>query len=122
MQAMRGAITVDENTPAAILLATKHLLAEIAVRNQLAPGEVVSAIFTATPDLNAAFPAKAARELGWTEVALLDAVEMDVPGALPRTIRVLLLVERPHDPGTVSHVYLGDAVLLRPDLSGFRPG
>lgn len=122
MQAIRGAITVSENSAPAILQATQLLLLETATRNQLAASEIISIIFTATPDLNAAFPAKAARELGWTEVALLDAVEMDVPLALPHTIRLLMFVDRRHGSRAVSHVYLGRAVALRPDLSARQPG
>lgn len=117
MQAIRGAITVDLNTEEAILTATQLLLTAMAERNQLTAAEIISALFTVTQDLNAAFPAKAARQIGWTEVALMDAVEMDVPGALPRTIRVLLLVDRPHRPKSVAHVYLQGAACLRPDLS-----
>lgn len=117
MQALRGATTVVRNTAEAILQATKELLLAMASENALTADEIVSIIFTATPDLNAAFPARAARELGWTGVALLDAVEMDVPGALPQAIRVLLLAERPHDPATARHVYLGQAASLRPDLA-----
>ncbi len=117
MQALRGATTAAGNTAAAILQATRELLLAMASENELTAEEIVSIIFTATPDLTAAFPARAARELGWTGVALLDAVEMDVPGALPQAIRVLLLVERPHDPQTARHVYLGQAASLRPDLN-----
>lgn len=120
MQAIRGATTANENTDSAILQATKELLLALTRENSLVEDEIVSVIFTATPDLNAAFPAKAAREIGWTGVALLDAVEMDVPGALPRAIRVLLLAERPHNPQAVRHVYLGQAASLRPDLVAHR--
>ncbi|MGI6357281.1 MAG: chorismate mutase [Bacillota bacterium] len=115
MQAIRGAISVEENTAGAIIAATKRLLLQVAEQNNLRAEEVISIVFTATPDLNAAFPARAAREVGWTQVALLDAVEMDVPQALPRTIRLLLLADRPHQPASVKHVYLGEAAKLRPD-------
>lgn len=116
MQAIRGAITVPGNTSPAILQAAKELLLAMASKNQLQPEEIISIIFTATPDLNAAFPAKAARAIGWTGVALLDAVEMNVPDALPLTIRVLLFADRPHDQLSAQHVYLGEAISLRPDL------
>lgn len=122
MQAIRGAITVNENSATAILQAARSLLLETATRNQLETSEIISIIFTTTPDLNAAFPATAAREVGWAEVALLDAVEMDVPSALPRTIRTLMFIDRRHGPREVSHVYLGGAAVLRPDLTEQRPG
>lgn len=117
MQAIRGAITVDKNEKTEILKQTELLLREMLETNRIANQEVVSIIFTATPDLNAAFPAAAARALGLTEAALLDAVEMDVPGALARTVRVLMFVDRSHAPQTVQHVYLGEARKLRPDLA-----
>lgn len=115
MQAIRGAITADINERLEILQKTELLLREMLSANSLEPQEIISIIFTATPDLNAAFPAAAARGLGLTEVALLDAVEIDVPGALAMTIRVLMLVDRPHAPKKVRHIYLGKAESLRPD-------
>ncbi len=115
MQAIRGAITVEKNEKTEILKQAALLLEEIMTANRLEAQEIISIIFTATPDLNAAFPAAAARGLGLTQVALLDAVEMDVPGALARTIRVLMFVDRPHAPHEVQHVYLGEAKRLRPD-------
>lgn len=115
MQAIRGAITADTNERMEILQKTEQLLKEIMLANSLQSREIISIVFTATPDLNAAFPAAAARGLGWTQVALLDAVEIDVPGALARTIRVLMLVDRPHAPHQVKHIYLGAAENLRPD-------
>jgi len=116
VQAIRGAITVDRNEKEEILRRTEFLLKEMLAANQIELGEIISIIFTATPDLNAAFPAAAARTLGLTEAALLDAVEIDVPGALPRTIRVLMFIDRPHALTKVRHVYLGEAKKLRPDL------
>lgn len=115
MQAIRGAITADINERLEILQKTELLLRELMVANSLQLQEVISVVFTATPDLNAAFPAAAARGLGLTRAALLDAVEIDVPGALARTIRVLMLVDRPHAPLIVKHIYLGAAESLRPD-------
>ncbi len=115
LQAIRGAITAAANEATEILQQTTVLLRELLKANGLQAQEVISIIFTATPDLNAAFPAAAARALGLTEVALLDAVEIDVPGALAKTIRVLMLVDRPHSPRDVHHVYLGEAKRLRPD-------
>ena len=87
VRAIRGAIQVEANTPESIAAGTKELLAEILQANSLTPSSVISVILTATPDLNAAFPAAAAREVGFEAVPLLCAVEIDVPGALPRTIR-----------------------------------
>ncbi len=115
MQAIRGATTADINEPGEILLKTQQLLRELLRVNNLKSSDIISIVFTATPDLNAAFPAAAARAIGLTQVALLDAVEIAVPGALPRAIRVLVLVDRPHAPRDVHHVYLGEARKLRPD-------
>jgi chorismate mutase len=114
MNAIRGAITVDEDTPAAIGRAVETLCAEISRANQLAPAEIVSAIFTLTPDLSSAFPALAARRQGWGEVPMLCAQEIAVPGALARVCRVLLHVRRDQP---VVHVYLEGARALRPDLA-----
>lgn len=112
MKAIRGAITVEENTAEAIGNATRILLAEIARRNELLPDEVISAFFTLTPDLTACFPARAARLAGW-EMPMLDMQEVAVPGALPRCLRVLLHVQRD---APVRHAYLRGARGLRPEL------
>lgn len=122
IRGIRGAITVEENTAAAILDATKTLLLEVARQNGVEPDEVAAAFFTCTPDLNAAFPAEAARTMGWTMTPLLTATEVDVPGALPRCIRVLILWNTPVSQEQVIHVYLGDATQLRPDLTKERRG
>jgi prephenate dehydratase len=114
---LRGATTVEEDTPSAIWSATAELLETIQAANDLCPPEVASVIFTATPDITAAFPAQAARSLGWTSVPLLDAVEMAVPGSLPGCIRVLLLWNTDRPPESVRHVYLRGATVLRPDLA-----
>ncbi len=101
--------------PAAILAVTRELLQEMVRLNGLAPDRIVSAIFTATPDLRSEFPAAAARQIGWEDVPLLDAVEIDRPGGLARCVRVLLHVES--DPARQPvHVYLRGAADLRPDL------
>lgn len=112
MRAIRGANTVDANSSEAIAEATTTLLREIARRNELHGDEVISVFFTLTGDLNADFPARAARSIGW-DVPMLDLREIDVPGALPRCLRVLIHVNRT-DP--VRHTYLRDAVRLRPDI------
>jgi chorismate mutase len=113
--AIRGAITVERDEPELLLAATRELLAEIAERNRMRPQEIVSAIFTLTHDLASQFPALAARQLGWTDAALLCMQEIPVPGSLPRTIRVLVTVEFEEPRTAVQHVYLREAVALRPD-------
>lgn len=112
---LRGAITVDSNTAEDILESTGELLRALIAANNLEPDQVVSAIFSATPDLNAAFPARAARDLGWNDVALLCTHEMAVPGALQRVIRVLVHVTTPAPSEPPAHVYLKEARQLRPD-------
>lgn len=116
MRAIRGATTVESNTAEAILAATRELLRAMQAANGFAAEDLVSAILTATPDLNAAFPAAAARQIGWDRVPLLDAVEIGVPGALARCVRVLVHVYTERDPAGVHHIYSGDAAGLRPDL------
>ena len=113
--ALRGAIDVEANEAGAILSRTEELVREVIERNELAPEAMVSCIFTATPDLDAEFPAVAARNLGLDRVPLLCAREIDRPGALPRVIRLLLHyhAEDGHEP---RHVYLGEARNLRTDL------
>jgi chorismate mutase len=114
MKAIRGATTVNENTAAAIASATCEMLLEIQRLNAIAPDDVVSAFFSLTPDLTATFPARAARSIGWNNVPMLDTVEVSVPGALPRTIRVLLHIDGDQP---IHHAYLRDAKSLRPDLT-----
>jgi chorismate mutase len=113
---IRGATTVEADAAASILSATRVLLARIVEANELDVADVASALFTVTPDLTAAFPAQAARELGWHQVPLLDAQEVPVPGGLARCVRVLVHwnTEKPQE--QIRHVYLGDAASLRPDL------
>ncbi len=110
---VRGAITVDENTPEAILKATREILTAVMERNEFAVDDVVSAFFTTTSDLNAEFPAVAARQLGWTNTALMCGHEMDVPGALPMCLRVLLLVNTEKPVNEIQFVYLKGATALR---------
>jgi chorismate mutase len=117
LRALRGATTVDENSAEAILEATDELLRALIDRNELDNDEMVSCLFTCTDDLDAEFPAVAARRIGLSGVPLLCAREMNVPGALPRVIRVMLHAYA--DPQTQArHVYLRDAVVLRADLEG----
>lgn len=114
--ALRGATTVKANEADLIVEATEELLVEVLKRNDLAPGALVSCIFTTTADLNAQFPAVAARNIGMNAVPLLCAREIDVPGSLPLAIRILLQYYAPKDHES-KHVYLRDAVTLRTDLS-----
>jgi len=114
---VRGATTAAANTPEAILSATRELLEALVAANGLTPSDLASAIFTTTPDLNATFPARAARDLGWCNVALLCTHEMDVPGGLPRCIRVLLHWNTDKAASEIAHIYLREAKSLRPDLS-----
>jgi prephenate dehydratase len=113
---IRGATTAGENTPDQILGATEELLSALSAANNLDPADIASAIFSVTPDLDAAFPAQAARRMGWDHVPLLDTVEMGVPGSLPRCIRVLVNWNTDQPPYAIRHIYLRDAVGLRPDL------
>jgi chorismate mutase len=117
MCAIRGATTAADNTEAAILNAASELLSAILVANGLAPEQLISILFTLTADLDAAFPTRAARELGWTGIALLDAQQPRVQGDLPRCIRVLVHCETKRTRRELKHVYLGEARRLRPDLS-----
>ncbi|HHE71768.1 MAG TPA: chorismate mutase [Chloroflexi bacterium] len=115
---IRGAITVEVNTPSAILRATERLLSEMVRANQVALEDVASVIFTATPDLDAVYPAVAARRMGWTRVPLMCMQEMRVPGSLARCLRVLIHWNTERGPAEIRHVYLEGARALRPDLSG----
>ena len=115
LRGLRGATTVPGDEQEAILARTEELLQELACRNKLQPVQIVSVVFTATPDLRAEFPAAAARRIGWQDVPLLDAVEIDKPGALPRCVRVLILAQMDLETRPV-HVYLHEAACLRPDL------
>ncbi len=113
---IRGAITVEANTREAILQATRELLAAMLKANEIDVDDVASAFFTTTPELNAEFPALAAREMGWSHVALLCGHEMNVPGSLPMCLRILLLVNTDRPPADIRHVYLREARVLRPDF------
>ena len=115
---VRGAITAQENTKIAIVTAARELLCEIVAANDIDVGDVASVYFTTSPDLNAEFPAVAAREMGWQSVALMCGHEMAVPHGLEKCIRVLIHWNTDKPPVEIRHVYLKDAVRLRPDLSG----
>jgi len=116
VRGVRGATTVTEDTPEAILDATEELVKEIVAANGILSEDVASALFTVTPDLHAEFPAAAARRMGWTMVPLLNFTEIGVPGRLERCIRVLLHVNTARAQNEMVHVYLREAVSLRPDL------
>jgi chorismate mutase len=113
--AVRGATKAESNDPEAIVRATEELMREVIGRNELTPDRMVSCIFTSTHDLNAEFPAVAARKLGLDRVPLLCAQEVDVPGAMPSVIRTLVHYYAPDD-HTPIHAYLGEAQELRSDL------
>jgi len=114
--ALRGAVSVEHNDAGQILERTTELMRAIMQRNSLSPEDVVSCIFTVTEDLDAEFPAVAARALGFEQVPLLCAREIPVPGSLPRVIRVMIHYHAP-DEHTPAHVYMGEAQALRADLA-----
>lgn len=113
MFAVRGAVTCEANTAEEIISATKEMLGEIMERNCLEKDEIINAFFTVTHDLDKAFPARAAREMGWDRVPMMCALEINVEGSLPRCVRVMLLADRQ---GEGIPVYLKGASSLRPDL------
>ena len=115
MMGIRGATTVAENEAAAILDATDELLRRMIEANDLKPDDIVSGIFTVTRDLDAAFPARAAEDYGWNIVALLHSTEIPVPGSLPRCIRLLVHAYTTRPRSDIRHIYLRDAIRLRPD-------
>jgi chorismate mutase len=112
---LRGANSVESNTPESILGATEELMRELMARNELDADQLVSCIFTVTEDLDAEFPAVAARNIGLNRVPLMCAREVPVPGSLPRVIRILVhyYAAEEHQP---RHVYLGETRVLRADL------
>jgi chorismate mutase len=113
---VRGATQVDADERQQVLDATSELLTEVLSRNGLAHDDLISVLFTATPDLKAEFPAYAARQMGITDVPLMCASEIDVPGAMPRVLRLLAHVETDRPRGEIRHVYLRGAAALRTDL------
>ena len=117
VRGVRGATTVPANDAQSILSATEELLAEMVAANGILVEDAAAVLFTTTRDLDAAFPAKAARLLGWQHVPLLDAREIPVHGSLPRCIRVLLLWNTDVPQCSVVHVYLREAQKLRQDLA-----
>ncbi len=118
---VRGATTVASNNREEILTATRQMLALLIRRNEIDPADVASAVFTVTEDLDAEFPALAARQLGWLDVPLLCGYEISVPGSLPRCIRILVHWNTTKSQRDIQHVYERDAVKLRPDLCKAPP-
>ena len=118
---VRGATTVQQDDREQILAATRQLLALMIRRNEIDAVDIASATFTMTSDLTAEFPALAARQLGWIEVPLLCGYEVSVEGSLPRCIRILLHWNTGKTQSQIHHVYVHDAVKLRPDLSKLPP-
>lgn len=117
VRGIRGANTVEENTREAIFQATRELLETVVRANDLHLDDIISVFLTLTPDLDADFPATAARDMGWDRVALLCASEINVPGAMPGCLRILMHVHTERSQEEIKHVYLGRTAALRPDLS-----
>lgn len=118
---VRGATTVKTNSREEILQATRQMLALMIRRNGIEPSDIASALFTVTSDLDAEFPALAARQLGWLEVPMLCGYEIKVPGSLPLCIRVLVHWITEKSQSEIQHIYIHEAVKLRPDLSKLPP-
>lgn len=118
---VRGAVTVEANSEEAILSATRELLQIIAKRNEMHPDDIASVYFTTTADLNATYPALAARQMGWRDVALLCGHEMNVPGGLKMCIRVLIHWNTTRSAKEIAHIYLREAQNLRPDRQNLPP-
>ena len=121
VRGVRGATTVEANSRDEILSATRQLLALMMRLNGMQPDMVASAIFSLTRDLDAEFPALAARQLGWLDVPLLCTYEVDVPGSLRRCVRILVNWNTDKSQQEIHHVYIKEAVRLRPDLSKLPP-
>ena len=117
VRGIRGAIRAAENNAESVQSATRELVEAMMKANDLKLDDIISAFFTATPDLNATFPAYATRELGWKHVPMLCAQEIAVPGAMTRVIRILFHVNNGAPSDEIKHVYLGDTKTFRPDLT-----
>ncbi len=116
VRAIRGAITVDYNKREEIILYTKQLLKKMIEENEISPEDLISIFFTTTKDIDAVFPAVAAREVGLTNIPLMCANEMEVQGSLEKCIRIMIHVNSSKKHNEISHVYLREAKKLRPDL------
>ena len=117
LRGLRGATTVPVNEREAVLKATRELLVSLSKANAIKPADIAAVIFSSTPDVNAAFPAAAARELGWNDVPLFGTQEIDCPTGIPLCIRVLLLLNTDKAQHELQPVYLEGAVQLRPDIA-----
>ncbi|MEU9885815.1 chorismate mutase [Sphaerisporangium sp. NPDC051017] len=117
VRAIRGAVQIDADTREAVLAGVTELVTEVMERNRLTTDDVISVIFTSTPDLTSEFPALAARKLGFHDVPLICASEIDVPGALPRVVRLMAHVETDKPRQEIQHVYLKGAMALRVDIA-----
>ena len=117
VRAIRGAVQLDSDERAHMLASVAELVSAILERNALAVDDLISIVFTATPDLHSEFPAVGARDIGITDVPLLCAQEIDVAGAMPRVIRILAHAETERSKTDVQHVYLRGAVALRKDIA-----
>ncbi|HHX77065.1 MAG TPA: chorismate mutase [Firmicutes bacterium] len=117
VRGVRGAITVASNTAAEILAGTRQLIEKMVAANDVEAEDIASIFFSVTPDLNAAFPAAAARSLGWKYVPLLDLNEANISGDLSRCIRILMHINTRKTQAEIRHIYLGGAAVLRPDLA-----
>lgn len=117
LRGIRGATTVKNNTEDQILEETEKLLQEMVDANQIQVEDIASIFFSTTSDLNATFPAKAARTLGLTSTPLLCLNEIPVPGSLPMCIRILIHTNSPKPQSEMTHIYLKEAIKLRPDIS-----
>ncbi len=117
VRGMRGAITVERNEKAEIITATQELLKAMIRENKVVAEDIAAIIFSSTPDINSAFPAAGARGIGLSEVPVFGTQEIDNPDGLPRCIRVLMLVNTEASSKEIKHVYLREAVTLRPDLT-----
>lgn len=117
VRAIRGAVQIDSPDRQAILDGTAELVTQVMGRNGLSTDEVISVIFSATPDLTAEFPALATRSIGFAEVPLLCCSEIAVPGAMPRVVRLMMHVETTKSRSEIQHVYLRGAAALRLDIA-----
>ena len=117
VRGVRGAISVDKNEPAEILERVEELLVAMVHANKIQTEDIASIAFSSTADLNSAFPALAARKLGWIDVPLFGTQEIDCPTGLPRCIRVLILLNTDLSQNAIKHIYLREAVVLRPDVT-----
>ncbi len=118
VRGIRGAVNVSRNSQREIFTKTRDLLRAMVRANRIREKDVAAAFFTLTPDLNADFPAYAARDMGWKHVPMMCASELGVPGGMKKVVRVMLLVNTKVDPARIRHQYLGDTPRLRPDLTG----